>query len=54
MSKQYKLRCIKKVKPGVVVGGETWAMTEMDMKRVGIWERKILRKIYGLLVEQGI
>ena len=29
-------------------------MTEMDMKRMGTWERKILRRIYGLVVEQGI
>jgi hypothetical protein len=28
-------------------------MTEMGMKRMGIWERKILR-IYGLVVEQAI
>jgi hypothetical protein len=34
------------VKPVVVYGSETWAMTEMDMKRMGTGERKILR-IYG-------
>ena len=28
-------------------------MTEMDMKRLGTWERKILR-IYGPAEEQGI
>jgi len=28
-------------------------MTEMDMKRMGTWERKISR-IYGPAVEQGI
>jgi predicted phosphohydrolase len=35
------------VKPVVVYGSETWAMTEMDMKRMGTWERKILRRTYG-------
>jgi hypothetical protein len=35
------------VKPVVVYGSETWAMTEMDMKRMGTWERTILRRIYG-------
>jgi len=35
-------------------GSETWAMTEMDMKRLGTWDREILRKIYGPVVQQGI
>jgi hypothetical protein len=42
------------VKPGVVYGSETWAMTDTDMKRLSRWERKILIRIYGLVVEQGI
>ena len=29
-------------------------MTEMDMKRLGMQEREILRRIYGPLVEHGI
>ena len=29
---------------------ETWAMTEMDMKRLGTWEWKILRRLYGPVV----
>jgi hypothetical protein len=37
-----------------VFGSETWAVTEMDMNRVGTWEWKILRRIYGPMVEQGI
>ena len=41
------------VKPAVLFGCETLAMTEMDMKRMGTWERKISR-IYGPAVEQGI
>jgi hypothetical protein len=41
------------VKPVVLYGSETWAMTEMDRKRLGTWERKILR-IYGPVKEQGI
>ena len=35
------------MKPVLVYGSETWAMTEMNMKRMGTWERKILRRIYG-------
>ena len=34
-------------------GSETWAMTEMDMKRLGTWERKLSR-IRGPVIEQGI
>ena len=29
-------------------------MTEMGMKRLGTWGRKILRRLYGLVVEQGM
>jgi hypothetical protein len=31
------------VKPAVVYGSETWAMTEMDMKRLGTWKRKNIK-----------
>ena len=30
-----------------------WAVTEMDVERLGTLERKILRRIHGLVVEQG-
>jgi hypothetical protein len=30
------------VKPTVVYGSETRAMTGMDMNRLGVWKRKIL------------
>ena len=42
------------VKPVVLYGSETWGVTEMDMKRLGAWDRKILRTIYGPVVQQGI
>jgi hypothetical protein len=29
------------MQPVVVLGSETWAVTEMDMKRLGTWEREI-------------
>jgi hypothetical protein len=34
------------VKPVVVFGKQIWAVIEMDMKGMGTWERKILRRIY--------
>jgi hypothetical protein len=55
MSKTLKSKTYKTmVKPDVVFGSETWAMTEIDMKRLGTWERKILRWIYGPMVKQRI
>ena len=42
------------VKPVAVCGSETWVMSEMDMKRLDTWEGKILRRIYGPVVEQRI
>jgi hypothetical protein len=41
MSKTVKIQIHKiMVRPVVVFGGETWAMAEMEMKRLGTWERK--------------
>ena len=33
------------VKPVAVYGCETWAVAEVDMKRLNTWERKTLRRI---------
>jgi hypothetical protein len=33
---------------------ETWAVSEMDITRLGTWERKMLRRIHGPVIEQGI
>jgi len=54
MSKEVKIQiCKTMVKPVVVDGSETWAATEMDKKRLGKWEREILRRIHGSVVEKG-
>jgi hypothetical protein len=37
-----------------VYGSEMWAVTEMDTKRLRTWERKILRKICGAVVGEGV
>ena len=34
-------------------GSETWILNENDQKKLGIFERKILRKIYGSANEKG-
>ena len=41
------------VKPAVLIGSDTWAMTVREMIRLGTWERKILR-LYGPVVEQRL
>jgi len=42
------------VESAVVCRSETWHMTAVDIKRLKTWERKILRRIYGPVVEQVI
>jgi len=55
MSKAVKIKiCKTMVKPAAVFGSETWAVRVMDMKRLGAWERKVLRRIYGPVEEQGM
>jgi hypothetical protein len=41
------------VKTAVVYGSETWSVTEEGC-RLNKWERKILKRIYGPVLEQGI
>ena len=36
----------------VVYGSDTWAVAEMNMKRMSTWERKILGRIHGPEVKQ--
>ena len=55
MSKAVKIELYKMmVKPVAAYDSKTWAVTEMGMKRLGTWERKILRRLYGPVVEQGM
>jgi hypothetical protein len=55
ISKAVEIRMYKAmVKPAVVFGSETWAVSEMDTKRLGTWDRKILRRVHGPVVEQGL
>jgi hypothetical protein len=37
-----------------VYGSKKWAMAEMDMKILSTWQRKILRSIWGPVVQQGL
>jgi len=42
------------LKPATMCGSETWAVVEMDMNRLGTWGRKMLRRLQGPAVAQGI
>ena len=42
------------VKPVVVFGSETWAVTDIDMKGLSTWQTKIFRRVCGPVVEQGM
>jgi len=42
------------VKPTVGFGCGKWVVAEKDLNRLGTWKRKILRRIYGPVVEQGV
>jgi hypothetical protein len=47
-----KIKIYKTIlKPIVMFGCEAWSITEKDKTR---WERKILRKVYGPVTEQGV
>ena len=34
-------------------GAETWALAKQDEYRLGIFERKFLRRIYGPVIDKG-
>ena len=42
------------VKPVLMYGAETWVLSKADELRLGVFERKILRRIYGLICEAAI
>ena len=55
ISKRVKIRIYKTIiKPIVVFGSETWTLPEKAIAALNIWERKVLRKIFGPVYDQGI
>lgn len=52
LSRKLKLTLYKTIiKPVLMYGSEAWVMTETTEKRLNVWERKVLRKIFGPVKE---
>jgi hypothetical protein len=48
LTRNIKLRLyLPLIKPILTYGAETWAATESELQKLLIFERKLLRKIYG-------
>jgi hypothetical protein len=41
------------IKPVLMCGAETWVLSRVDELRLGVFERKILRRIYGPICEEA-
>ena len=42
------------IKPVLMFGVETWVLSKADVLHLGVFERKILRRIYGRICEGAI
>jgi len=42
------------IKPALMYGAETWVLSKVDELRLGVFERKILRRIYGPICEEAV
>jgi hypothetical protein len=51
-NRKYKVIIYKTlIKPVLMYGAEAWVLSKVDEARLGVFERKILRRIYGPLCE---
>ncbi|CAI6370214.1 unnamed protein product [Macrosiphum euphorbiae] len=54
LSKTTKMKLYRTlIRPVVCYGAETWTLSKADSNRFKIFERKIIRKIYGVVNEEG-
>jgi len=42
------------IKPVLMYGAKTWVLNKVDELRLGVFERKILRRIYGPICEEAV
>jgi hypothetical protein len=55
ISRKAKLNVYKTImRPVVTYGGETWTLTKKDELQINIWERKVLRRIFGPVKDRGM
>ncbi|XP_060846231.1 uncharacterized protein LOC132925892 [Rhopalosiphum padi] len=55
LSKNLKIRMyMTLLRPIVMYGSETWALRKAEEQRLGVFERKVLRKIYGPVFDNQI
>jgi hypothetical protein len=55
ISRGTKIRIYRTViRPTVMYGADTWVLTNAYGNALNIWERKILRKIFGPVQDAGI
>jgi len=55
VNRKYKVITYKTlIKPVLMFGAETWVLSKADELRLGVSERKILRRIYGPVCEGAI
>lgn len=55
LTRNLKLNIYKTViRPVVLFGSETWVLTKDNITRLEVWERKILRRIFGGVKMEGI
>jgi hypothetical protein len=54
INRKHKLTVYKTlIKPVLMYGAETWVLGKADVLRLGAFERKILRRIYGPICEEA-
>ena len=55
INREHKVAMYKTlIKPVMMYGTETWVLSKVDELRLGVFERKILRRIYGPICEEAI
>ena len=54
MNRKYELTIYKTlIRPVLMYGSETWVLNKADESHLGVFERKILRRIYGPICEEA-
>jgi hypothetical protein len=52
ISRKAKLKTV--IRTVITYGSDTWTLTKTDESQINIWERKVLRRIFGLVNDRGM